>query len=461
MRMRGIIVIASCIVCFFKPISFAQPGKDALRIGDDPPPLQLSKIIQGPPLGEVSWDKLKGKVVVVEFWDTGCGPCRQAIPHLNELVDQFNRRSVVFLSISDDNADYLRGFLQRRPIKGCLALDGPFTPTKAAFGVNSIPITFIVDESGKIAAITRPASLKAEHLEEVLAGKPCSLPALKPDPTSDVEPAPVTTNPPPTKVEVSIEGPFPQPNGAFDFRNWDKSHTSFKAEKAYLRDALVEFYGGSPKLVFGEINLPQGLYDISAAGPRDKMAELRARFIETLRTNLGVVVHSSSREVDVYAMTVGTTNAVGLRSRTRPGGGGGIAGGFMSSGGSMDSIASFLENSVDKPVINETKLSGRWAVDLKWEMSDAELLLSRLDPGIRELLDADPDLIRSGNLPKGLRDAISTSDLEMLKAELAKPSDQQFQPDPAKVIKAAHEQLGLELKPAKREMSVIEIEAGR
>ena len=86
--------------------SFSQSiTKVAPNIGSMPPPLEFSQIVQGPNLNEISWDKLKGKVVVLEFWNIGCGPCIQAIPHLNDLVEQFSGKPVVFLSISDDNAD--------------------------------------------------------------------------------------------------------------------------------------------------------------------------------------------------------------------------------------------------------------------------------------------------------------------------------------------------------------------
>src|SRR5437667_12393814 len=85
----------------------------------------LGTIVQGPTIENVTWEKLKGKVVVLEFWNTACGPCIQAIPHMNELVTQFSYRPVVFLCVSDDNQDHLKKFLGRKPIKGWVALDAP------------------------------------------------------------------------------------------------------------------------------------------------------------------------------------------------------------------------------------------------------------------------------------------------------------------------------------------------
>ena len=90
---------AGVVLCLlvFNASSFSQIiTKVAPKIGSTPPPLQFSQIVQGPNLNEISWDKLKGKVVVLEFWGTDCGPCIKAIPHLNELVEQFSGKPVAF-----------------------------------------------------------------------------------------------------------------------------------------------------------------------------------------------------------------------------------------------------------------------------------------------------------------------------------------------------------------------------
>jgi thiol-disulfide isomerase/thioredoxin len=134
-------VLVFSAIWFATGTTFAQKGtttKNGPRIGEIPPPLALSRIVQGPTVETVTWEKLKGKVVVLEFWDTACVPCVQAIPHLNELVDQFSLKPVVFLSVSDDNEDQLKYFVKRRPIKGWLALDGAFKPTAAAFDLVAI-----------------------------------------------------------------------------------------------------------------------------------------------------------------------------------------------------------------------------------------------------------------------------------------------------------------------------------
>ena len=118
------IVVASIIGCFTQQTVSATAGKTGPKIGDIPPALQLVKMVQGPSLPETQWDRLKGKVVVLEYWEISCAPCVAAIPHWNELVDQFKEKPVVFLSVSSDFPETLKSFLERRPIKGWVSLEG-------------------------------------------------------------------------------------------------------------------------------------------------------------------------------------------------------------------------------------------------------------------------------------------------------------------------------------------------
>ena len=453
-----------CLSLFCANALADSNNKNGPQVGDLPRALQLSQITQGPDLKDVTWEKLKGKVVVLEFWDTACVPCVQAIPHLNDLVEQFQGKPVVFLSVSDDNPDHLKQFLEKSPIKSWLAIDAPFSPTRQAFGVTGIPTTFLITPSGKIAAITHPAKLESKHLEELLAGDPSSLPQPQLKRDENLRPAQaddVASNQPPTQVAVSIRGPLPLPKhgGAFNFRNWNGSHTIFEARKAYIQDSLATFFGVTEKLVIQETKLPDSLYDISAMGPTNQVPEMQLRFIEMLKTNLGLSVQLTNRELDVYTLTMVSTNAPRLMATTNSGGGGQVDGGFQLKGSTMDSIASFFEIYFDKPVVNETKASGHWNVDIKWKMSEAELLADNLDDGIWRLMRTNSEALKSGNLPHELRNKITSHDLQLLQNELAKPEDRQFRAYPANVIAAAREQLGLEIKPAKRMVQVVVVRA--
>src|SRR5437588_12539911 len=62
----------------------AARADGTLSVGDPAPKLQVKEFVKGDPVKELE----KGKVYVVEFWATWCGPCRATIPHLTELAKE-------------------------------------------------------------------------------------------------------------------------------------------------------------------------------------------------------------------------------------------------------------------------------------------------------------------------------------------------------------------------------------
>src|SRR5713101_5460785 len=70
-------------------------------IGNAAPAIKLEKLLQAPPNASTDWEKLKGKVVVLDFWATWCTPCVAGIPHLNQLAAEFSGQPVVFIGIAD------------------------------------------------------------------------------------------------------------------------------------------------------------------------------------------------------------------------------------------------------------------------------------------------------------------------------------------------------------------------
>src|SRR4051794_18336148 len=87
------------------------------------PPLSVEQLLNAPDGASAEWSRLKGKIVVVEFWATWCAPCIASIPHLNELAERFKDKEVVFISLTDEPRTTVEPFLKRKPIKGWVALD--------------------------------------------------------------------------------------------------------------------------------------------------------------------------------------------------------------------------------------------------------------------------------------------------------------------------------------------------
>ena len=100
----------------------------------------------------VELSKLQGKVVVVNFWATWCGPCRAEMPGMVEVYGAYRGKGVEFVGISLDEGGWkdVIPFVKRMSLTYPIVL-GDEAIVEAYGRVQSIPTTFIVDRKGNIA----------------------------------------------------------------------------------------------------------------------------------------------------------------------------------------------------------------------------------------------------------------------------------------------------------------------
>jgi thiol-disulfide isomerase/thioredoxin len=154
----------------------AKKGKTAvsLKVGDSAPALKVSKWLQGQEVKSFE----PGKVYVVEFWATWCGPCIAFMPHLAELQTQYKSEGVTIIGFTarDPNnpEKQVAAFVKKRgpKLKYTFAYDDNRTTYDAwmqAAGRTGIPCTFVVDKTGRIAYVGHPMYLGVV-LPKVVAG---------------------------------------------------------------------------------------------------------------------------------------------------------------------------------------------------------------------------------------------------------------------------------------------------
>ncbi|MCE9553732.1 MAG: redoxin family protein [Planctomycetes bacterium] len=145
--------------------------KATLHVGDPAPALAVSKWIQGQAVEKFE----PGKIYIVEFWATWCGPCAEAIPHLNELQKKNPEVTIIGMNCMEQDASGVPAFVKKMgdKMQYRVAMDdanGMMTKawlTAAAQG--GIPCTFVVGKDSKIAWIGHPMKLDVV-LKEVVAG---------------------------------------------------------------------------------------------------------------------------------------------------------------------------------------------------------------------------------------------------------------------------------------------------
>lgn len=93
---------------------------------------------------------LRGKVVVLNFWATWCGPCKEEMPALERLRRQFDRKGVVFYTITTDlQRDGIKAFLGHLGLGLPVLLDED-KDVSSAFLVRGLPTTVLIGRDGKL-----------------------------------------------------------------------------------------------------------------------------------------------------------------------------------------------------------------------------------------------------------------------------------------------------------------------
>ncbi len=453
-------------------LSLVLPAKAALpSLGEPAPPFQLEKLLQAPTNAPTRLADFHGSVLVLEFWATWCGPCVESIPHLNELADQFRDRPVKFLALTDENEQVVRAFLKRRPAHTWIGLDGVGQSVRDSYGVTGIPTLFLISREGMIAAITHPGGLQAEHIEEVLTSGKCSLPPPPsiPPASAVAQTLPLTDAPALFEVSVRRSGPLPPGRG---FNAWQLSddRCDLIGRWASVETAINRVFGIPAQRLLVHGAMPKGEYDFVFRAPPGHAARLEAAFTELLRSTFGLTVTRTNLEQEVLVLRSPGPTGPGLAdvNPSAPGTGSDGWGELNYHRSEVKSVAAFLADRVHMPVLDETGLTNRFDIRLKWELSAAERLVVECDRRALMSLTGDlppeqaakmnPEARRfvdfvHGTLSETEAALLSPAEREqaaVARAELLKPVAQRFAPDPAKLMKATEDQLGLKFTREQR-----------
>jgi len=379
-------ILAAAGVLNVAPAARSQSSEP--KIGDRPPAMGLEKLLQAPEGAKASWAALKGKVVVLEFWATWCGPCVAAIPHLNELANTFKDEPVQFIAVTDEDEKIINTFLRRKPIRAWVGLDTDKSMFKD-YAVTGIPHTVVIDKKGKIVAITHPTMLTEQIMKDVLAGRRLALASPSKDHRDGIRPGYVPysgTHEETNLFQVVIRPtPLEMQNGS----SMASGNGSLTICGNTVFGVLSSCYNINPVRVITNSALPEGKFDFIVKTPSKDGEVAQACLKQAVEVTFGIRARRETREIPVYVLSVLKSGTDNFTPTASTGGSSGQSGPgrLQAINQPVASLASGLESSLGTPVLDETGLTNNYDFELKWtEASEGQAKPEAIVAAVRDQL---------------------------------------------------------------------------
>jgi uncharacterized protein (TIGR03435 family) len=389
------------------------PVSNHPKAGEIAPGIKFTKIVSAP--NGASWlpTSLAGHVTVVGFYpDTSHNS--KAETRWNALVDRFARMSVQFVWVTGEKESTLGPWLEENPLKGFVMLD-PEGSTGRSYGIE-LPAAVIVGADGRIIGFDSEPVPSADTLNAALEGRITNTPT---------KPAAAGFNSFIDKQKVFLAARAPGRPGdehrpdfppSYDLHispsqiagTGDYGSDDFKSLQGFdVKSALSRLYDVGRV----RIELPKTVddgerYDFSMVLPKAESSDqVNQRLEQGILDHFNLTASRDTRMADVYVVTpvddkptmlkpqadedggISSINISFERPAT-PGDGGEAAASpksismsaitGLSAEGTMDEICKELENFLDRPVVNETNLKGRFTLNLKASESGKNDFLARL-----------------------------------------------------------------------------------
>ena len=368
-RLLGTLLLISCT-------SFTHA--QALKVGDNLPNYQLKSVVNYKS-DSLNFKDAKGKILIIEFWGTWCSPCIPALQHLDEIKNKFPD-DVFVVGISDDSKERLTKFLTKRAVSIPLASETD-TKLNGIFSFNVVPHTIIVDKNGKIITITSPNEVTEEKIREIIVGKN---PTFKPKQDKEFD------------SRIDYFGADESTDFSITQKAFIQGFPSFSTRgKGVFKDRRISCINLLPQsilqLAFKKsfettiVNLPEekkaflpeNLYCFDIIVKDSEKVNLYKIMQTEVMKLLGIKANIEKRVADVYVLNKVTDI---LKESTKKEPSGESSGrGIKSENLAIDFLVNFLANELQKAVVDETNLKGKYDISFEYAEEDPSSLKKVLE----------------------------------------------------------------------------------
>ncbi len=361
------ILLPLIIVSFvWTSISIAQVPKT----GERSPVQAISNLIQSSvDKEELPLSELNGRVVVLEFWATWCGPCIPALQHLQEVAAEVDEKNAVVIAIALEEKTRLDRFLKRNEYPALWFANDEERSTFKKFGLIGIPNTVILDGKGNIAAITTPDEVTKEVLTRVLEGKPAGVKEkvqkgidVDWSPSLDDDGGEVFANLVIAEADPESHGggsKMVPGSGRITGDGLNRSsllQIAFRTRRTQIVDGFARSKPGDPT------------YRVSVLAPGGNDQLARDMLAEALKVKFGFKVRREMKTVEVFFLRQIEGSPPWEKTTVEP-----DKGTFRASGGGIELVgkpifqaAEWFENISGKPVVDKTGLKERYDLKMEW-----------------------------------------------------------------------------------------------
>ena len=267
---------------------------DQATIGAAAPSFALRRI---QPAGqpEIRLSDYRGRVVLLEFWATWCGPCVKAHDHLSSLFSDADAREFSILSVTDEPQARVRKYLRKHALKYDIATDED-GKIQREYQLSGLPHAVLIDRAGVIRWLGDPRDLTTEDIQQFV--RKGTAPQVRTELPDDSGPKKDSR---PELILTITRRPDKEPGPTVTTRSKSKDTIEFHCQDTSLRNILaIVLNSGGPRFSI-ESDLVKQSYDIDFFSRSNKPGKspdytiLREAIVEMLHLEITTLLEE--REV--------------------------------------------------------------------------------------------------------------------------------------------------------------------